>query len=137
MRPLDLVMPYRLMMGTSFEPDKKTPNLYAFWKEKITAHLDKELGKKDVLINLASQEYFKVIDTKVLDRRIIECEFKEKKGNAFVTVNTYSKLARGKMARFIIDNQIKKPEDIQSFDYEKYTYNSKLSASDKFVFTRS
>jgi cytoplasmic iron level regulating protein YaaA (DUF328/UPF0246 family) len=137
MRPLDLVMPYRLMMGTPFEFDKKTPNLYSFWKQKITAELDKELGKNDVLINLASHEYFKVIDSKVLNRRIMECEFKEKKGNAFVTVNTYSKLARGKMARFIIDNQIKKPDDIQSFDYENYSYNSSLSGPDRFVFTRS
>ena len=86
MRPLDLVMPYRLMMGTPFGFDKKAPNLYAFWKQKITEALDNELGKKDVLINLASQEYFKVIDTKLLGRRIIECEFKETKGKGFATV---------------------------------------------------
>jgi cytoplasmic iron level regulating protein YaaA (DUF328/UPF0246 family) len=136
MRPLDLVMPYRLMMGTPFEFDKKAPNLYVFWKQKITEAMDKELGKKDVLINLASQEYFKVIDTKLLGRRIIDCEFKETKGKGFATVNTYSKLARGKMARFIIDNQIKKADDIQSFDSDGYCLNENLSGPDHFVFTR-
>ena len=136
MRPLDLVLPYRLMMGTPFEFDKKAPNLYAFWKQKITEAMDKELGKKDVLINLASQEYFKVIDTKLLGRRIIDCEFKETKGKGFATVNTYSKLARGKMARFIIDNQIKKADDIRSFDSDGYCLNENLSGADHFVFTR-
>jgi cytoplasmic iron level regulating protein YaaA (DUF328/UPF0246 family) len=136
MRPLDLVMPYRLMMGTPFEFDKKTPNLYAFWKQKITLALDKELGKNDVLINLASQEYFKAIDTKTLGRRIIDCEFKETKGKAFVTVNTYSKLARGKMARFIIDNQLKSADDIRRFNSDHYSFNSNLSGPDHFVFTR-
>ncbi len=136
MRPLDLVMPYRLMMGTPFGFDNKAPNLYAFWKQKITEALDKELGQKDVLINLASQEYFKVIDTKLLGRRIIDCEFKETKGKGFTTVNTYSKLARGKMARFIIDNQIKKADDIQSFDSDGYCLNENLSGPDHFVFTR-
>lgn len=136
MRPLDLVMPYRLMMGTPFEFDKKTPNLYAFWKQKITEALNKELGNNDVIINLASQEYFKVIDTKLLGRRVVDCEFKEMKGKAFATVNTYSKLARGKMVRFIIDNQIKKADDIQSFDSDGYCLNEKLSSPDHFVFTR-
>lgn len=136
MRPLDLVMPYRLMMGTPFVFDKKTANLYAFWKQKITNTLDLELGKKDTIINLASQEYFKSIDTKSLNRRIIECEFKEKKGNTHVTVNTYAKLARGKMARFIIDNQIRSADDIQAFDYGDYSFNAKLSKEDHFVFTR-
>lgn len=137
MRPLDLVLPYRLMMGTPFELDKKTQSLYAFWKPKLTARLDQDMGKKDVIINLASAEYIKAIDTKTLGRRVIECEFKEKKGNTFVTVNTYAKLARGKMARFIIDHHIKRAEDIQTFDYENYCYNLKLSTEDKFVFTRS
>jgi cytoplasmic iron level regulating protein YaaA (DUF328/UPF0246 family) len=136
MRPLDLVMPYRLMMGTPFEFDKKTPNLYTFWKSKITSELDNTLGKKDVLINLASQEYFKAIDIQTLNRRVLECEFKEKKGNAFVTVNTYAKQARGKMARFIIDHQIKKADDIRSFDYDNYALNENLSTADRFVFSR-
>jgi len=136
MKPLDLVMPYRLMMGTPFEFDKKTPTLYTFWRQKITEALDKEMGKKDVIINLASQEYFKVIDAKALGRRIIDCEFKENKGKGFATVNTYSKMARGKMARFIIDKQIKKADDILSFDSDGYCLNKNLSGPDHFVFTR-
>jgi cytoplasmic iron level regulating protein YaaA (DUF328/UPF0246 family) len=136
MRPLDLVMPYRLMMGTPFGFDKKAPNLYAFWKQKITEALDKELGQKDVLINLASQEYFKAVDIQTLGRRVIECEFKEKKGNAFVTVNTYSKLARGKMARFIIDNMLTNPSDIQAFDLDGYAFKRTISSENRFIFGR-
>jgi cytoplasmic iron level regulating protein YaaA (DUF328/UPF0246 family) len=136
LKPLDLVMPYRLMMGTSFEISNKTPNLYSFWKESVTAGLQKELNQKGVIINLASQEYFKSIDVKHLDRRIIHCDFKEKKGNAYVAVNTYSKLARGVMARYIIDNQLKKPEDICAFREENYAFNEKLSGENHFVFTR-
>ena len=136
LRPLDLIMPYRLMMGTPFAVDKKTPNLYAFWRNKITSNLQADLGKKASIINLASHEYFKSIDTTVLNNRIIECEFKEKRNNKFVTVNTYSKLARGKMARFIIDHQIKNADDIRAFDTDSYSYNESLSDADRFVFTR-
>lgn len=136
LKPLDLVMPYRLMMGTPFEVNKKTPNLYSYWRESITETLQQEMGKKDVIINLASQEYFKSIDIKLLNRRVIDCDFKEKKGNAFVSVNTYVKLARGKMARFILDNSIKKTEDLRSFDTDNYSFNEKLSGTDRYVFTR-
>jgi cytoplasmic iron level regulating protein YaaA (DUF328/UPF0246 family) len=136
LRPLDLVMPYRLMMGTPFVYDQKTPNLYAFWKEKITQNLQDSLNKNGVILNLASQEYFKCIDTASLQRRIIQCDFKEKKNNKFVTVNTYTKHARGLMARFIIDHQIKNPEDILAFDTDRYTFNKKLSDTNHFVFTR-
>jgi cytoplasmic iron level regulating protein YaaA (DUF328/UPF0246 family) len=136
LRPLDLVMPYRLMMGTKFKIDSKTPDLYAFWKLIITAVLDKELGKKDVIINLASQEYFKAIDTQVLGKRVIECEFKEKRGNAFVTINTYSKMARGKMARFIIDNMLTNHENIKSFNADRYSFNPTISSENRFIFVR-
>ena len=135
-RPLDLIMPYRLMMGTPFAADKKTPNLYAYWKNTITSNLQADLGKKACIINLASQEYFKSIDTTVLKNRIIECEFKEKRNNKFVTINTYSKLARGKMARFIIDHEIKNADDIRAFDTDAYSYNESLSSADRFVFSR-
>jgi cytoplasmic iron level regulating protein YaaA (DUF328/UPF0246 family) len=124
------------MMGTPFAVDKKTPNLYAYWKNTITSNLQADLGKKACIINLASQEYFKSIDTTVLKNRIIECEFKEKRNNKFVTVNTYSKLARGKMARFIIDHEIKNALDIRAFDTDAYSYNESLSSVDRFVFTR-
>jgi cytoplasmic iron level regulating protein YaaA (DUF328/UPF0246 family) len=136
LRPLDLIMPYRLMMGTPFAMDKKTPNLYAYWKSKITSNLQADLGKKASIINLSSQEYFKSIDTTELNNRIIECEFKEKRNSKYVTVNTYSKLARGKMARFIIDHQIKNADDIRAFDTDAYSYNESLSSTDRFVFTR-
>jgi hypothetical protein len=136
LRPLDWAMPYRLMMGTPFASDKKTPNLYAFWQEKITSSIDAELNKNGTLINLASHEYFKCIDLKKLNRRVIQCEFKENRGGKFVSVNTYAKHARGSMARFIIDNSIKKPDDIRAFDTDGYSLNSSLSTQDQFVFCR-
>ncbi len=136
LRPLDLVMPYRLMMGTKFKIDSKTPDLYAFWTNRITEHLNDTLGKNDCVLNLASAEYFKCVNTDILNKRIVQCEFKEKKGNQFKTVNTYTKLARGKMARFIIENELKHIEDIRAFDQDQYIFNSSLSSVDNFVFTR-
>lgn len=136
LRPLDLVMPYRLMMGARFKIDAKTPDLYAFWSNHVTQHLDQVMGKNDCVLNLSSAEYFKCINTDVLNRRIIHCEFKEKKGTQFKTINTYTKLARGKMARFIIEHQLKNAEDIRSFDEDRYIFNVALSSSDHYVFTR-
>lgn len=136
LRPLDLIMPYRLMMGTPFQPDKKTASLYAFWREKITNHLDQNLDKKGVLVDLASQEYFKAIDTVQLNRRVVSCEFRETKGDKHVVVNTYAKQARGMMARFIIENAITKPEDMRGFDLERYRFQSAPSDNDRFVFVR-
>jgi cytoplasmic iron level regulating protein YaaA (DUF328/UPF0246 family) len=136
MRPLDLVMPYRLMMGTRFKISTKTPDLYAFWSNHVTQHLVDSLGKNDCLLNLSSAEYFKCVNTDILNRRVIQCEFKEKKGAQYKTVNTYTKLARGKMARFIIEHQLKNVDDIRSFDQDRYIFNTALSTSDQYVFTR-
>lgn len=136
LRPLDLVMPYRLMMGTRFAVDKKTPDLYSFWTHHVTQHLSESLGKNDCVLNLSSAEYFKSVNTNVLNRRVIHCEFKEKKGTHYKTVNTYTKLARGKMARFIIDHQLKNVDDIRSFDQDRYLFNTALSTPDQYVFTR-
>lgn len=136
LRPLDLVMPYRLMMGTRFSVNAESHNLYAFWSEKITTYLDGYLSKKATLINLASDEYFKVIDSTRLNRRIIVCEFKQNKNNRFTTVNTYAKHARGSMARFIVENEVSKADDIRAFDTDGYAFNASLSDSTRFVFTR-
>jgi hypothetical protein len=136
LKPLDLIMPYRLMMGTGFAPDKKNNNLYSFWREKITASLERDLDKKGVLIDLASQEYFKAIDLAQLNRRIVTCEFRESKGGKHVVVNTYAKQARGMMARFIIENAITKPEDLRGFDLERYRFQPTSSDNNRLVFVR-
>jgi cytoplasmic iron level regulating protein YaaA (DUF328/UPF0246 family) len=136
LRPLDLVMPYRLMMGTPLAIGKTTKNLYAFWTEKITAHLNDSLDKKGVLIDLASAEYFKSIDLKTLNRKVVTCEFRQKKGNDYVMVNTYAKSARGKMARFIIDNAITKADDCRAFNYDSYSLLDARSDDQRLVFVR-
>lgn len=136
LRPLDLVMPYRLMMGTRLAVDKKNDSLYTYWKSAIYEHLHRDLDKKGVIIDLASNEYFKAVDAAALQRRVINCEFKEKKAGKIVTVNTYAKSARGKMARFIIDHKITKASDLKAFDYDSYAYAPDHSQEDTWVFTR-
>jgi uncharacterized protein len=136
MRPLDLMQPYRLMMGTPFAYSAKETNLYKFWGDKLALSLAAELKEKDVLINLASGEYFKAIPLKVLNRRVITCEFKELKDDKFVTIMTFAKQARGMMARYMIENRITKPEDLKLFNSEGYEYNDRLSKSDHWVFAR-
>jgi hypothetical protein len=133
--PLDLVQPYRLEMGTKFPVgDKK--NLYEFWRDNITDQLNDLLKKEKVLVNCASNEYFKSIDTKKLDAKIITPAFKEKKGDEYKMVGFFAKKARGMMSRYIIENQIKDPKDILGFDTDGYKYNKKLSSELEPVFTR-
>jgi len=137
LKPLDLIQPYRLEMGTNVSIAGKK-NLYDFWKAKITAKLNQqfsETGKK-VLVNLASNEYFGAIDTKKLKARIITPSFKEHKNGQFQMVSFFAKRARGLMSRFIIQNKISDPEEIKAFDLEGYFYNNGLSNGDNWVFTR-
>jgi cytoplasmic iron level regulating protein YaaA (DUF328/UPF0246 family) len=136
LRPLDLIQPYRLMMGTPFSPNKDIKNLYQYWGNRLTDHIKADLDPKGVVVNIASSEYFKAINKTVLDRRVVNCEFKEKKGTGYAIVSTYAKQARGKMARFIIENKITKPSDLQAFDTEGYCFNPKVSTDHDYVFTR-
>lgn len=136
LKPLDLVMPYRLMMGTPFSPDTKNKNLYSFWREKITAELNNEIDQKGVLVNLASEEYFKSIDSAALHCKVVHCEFKEKKGDKISIIGTYAKLARGMMARYIIENKITKVSDVKTFDSGGYVFQPGLSDGAKLVFLR-
>lgn len=136
LRPLDLVMPYRLMMGTAFSISSEQKNLYSFWGTKIAEALKSQISERGILLNLSSDEYFKSIDIKTLNRTVVQCEFREKKGDQFVMVNTYTKLARGKMARFLIENKIQKTHDLQAFDSDGYHFNVRLSGENKLVFTR-
>ena len=137
LKPLDLIQPYRLEMGTSL-PVARKKNLYEFWKAKITTKLDEEFSEAEnkVLINLASIEYFSAIDTRKLKARIITPSFKENKGGQYLMVSFFAKKARGLMSRFIIQNQLTDPEDIKAFDSEGYYFNNQLSKGDNWVFTR-
>ncbi len=137
LKPLDLMQPYRLEMGTKLKVQRSN-DLYAFWKKKITpkiAEAIKESGS-DVLVNLASNEYYKSIDTKKLGVEIVTPEFKDLKNGTYKMISFYAKRARGLMTRFIVENNIEKVEDLQAFDAEGYTFNPRLSKPGKPVFTR-
>lgn len=135
-KPLDLIQSYRLMMGTPFAYSKSINNLYKFWGTKLSEELNKEVGPKGVIVNLASQEYFKAAATPKLERPVIHCEFKEKKGSSYTIISTYAKLARGRMTRFIIDQKVTKAEDLKAFDYDNYLFNKSLSSDNHYVFSR-
>lgn len=135
LRPLDLMQPYRLEMGTKWEIDKKTPNLYSYWREKVTEVLN-NASEEGPVINLASNEYFKAIDPNELTRDVITCHFKDLKNGEYKPLMTYAKHARGKMARFIIRNQLSSVEELQAFEGMSYVYNPRLSNEKELVFTR-
>lgn len=137
LKPLDLMQSYRLEMGTKFSVTPTTKDLYAFWGNKITQELNKELAEDDgVLVNLASNEYFKAINTKQLKSRVITCSFKDEKDGAYKVIGVYAKFARGLMTRFIIQNKLTDPEQIKAFDIDGYIYNEGMSSENEFVFTR-
>lgn len=137
LRPLDLMMPYRLEMGTKLKTARGN-NLYEFWGDTITRAINKQLKaqKDDILVNLASNEYFKSVRPKQLEGRIITPQFKENKNGSYKMIGIYAKKARGLMSRFIILNRLKDPEEIKAFDYEGYAYNAAQSKGDQWVFTR-
>ncbi len=136
LRPLDLIYPYRLEMGTSIKVTPKKTNLYQFWGDKIAQFLNQEMNNEEVVINLASNEYFKAVDQKKLKHKIITPVFKELKNGEYKIVMTYAKNARGLMARYIIDQRITDPEQIKDFDRSNYRYDANLSTESEWVFTR-
>ncbi len=137
LRPLDLMMPYRLEMGTRLV-NGRGKNLYEFWGDIITDAVNKQLKAQndDILVNLASNEYFKSVKPKKVAGRIITPQFKEQKNGQYKMIGIYAKKARGLMSRYILLNRLKDPEEIKSFDYEVYRFNEALSAADNWVFTR-
>lgn len=137
LRPLDLMQPYRLEMGTRLETPKGK-NLYQFWGSEIADHLNalQAAGKTPVVVNLASDEYFKSVDRKVLQARVVTCVFEEKKGAAYKVVSFYAKRARGLMARYAIQKRVSKPEQLQQFDLEGYAFAADVSQPDRLVFRR-
>ncbi len=135
LKPLDLIQPYRLEMGTKM-PVGKNKNLYEFWKKKVTQALNDELEDDELFLNLASNEYFKAIDTKVLKVPVVNINFKEFKNGQYKTIAIFSKLARGLMTRYIIDTDAKTIEDVKGFNYDNYGFSEQLSSDNELVFTR-
>lgn len=134
LKPLDAIEAYRLEMGTKFGVEG-AHNLYEFWEEKITQQINKELGE-GTLVNLASDEYSKVINRKKLKATVVTCYFKDYKDEQLKTIIVYTKKARGMMARYIVEENITRIEDLKKFNAEKYAFDSNLSTETDFVFTR-
>ena len=137
LRPLDLMQPYRLEMGTAFA-NTRGKNLYEFWGDKITDLLNQTLKQtdSDVLINLASQEYFKSVNTKKLNARLITPIFKDEKNGKYKIISFYAKRARGLMVRYAAEHGITEPEMLKNFDYEGYSFNEAASNEAEWVFMR-
>jgi len=135
LKPMDLIQPYRLEMGTKF-PVGKDKNLYEFWRKKVTQSLNNELDDDELFLNLASNEYFKAIDTKTLKVPVITASFKDFKNGEYKMIMTFVKLARGYMTRYIIDTKAKTIDDIKGFNYEGYAYSNSMSSKTELVFIR-
>ncbi len=135
LKPLDLIQPYRLEMGTKISIGKNK-NLYEIWKKKIVKSLNDELKNDEIFVNLASNEYFKAIDTKSLKVPVITPVFKDFKNGEYKTIMTFAKLARGFMTRYIIDHNIITIEGLKGFNYEGYGFSEELSSEYKLVFVR-
>jgi uncharacterized protein len=137
LRPLDLMQPYRLEMGTRLATEQAR-NLYQFWDTRITKLLNQELkrSQSDTLVNLASTEYFKSVKTKLLKARIVTPVFKDFNNDEYQVIGFFAKKARGMMSRYIIDQQINDVEALKSFTTAGYGFNAKLSTENEWVFTR-
>lgn len=137
LRPLDMIAPYRLEMGTKLATDH-AKNLYEFWGDRIGETLAAELAKhrNKSLINLASNEYFKAVASDRLPGRLITPVFKDYSNGTYKILSFFAKKARGSMASYMVKNRISKPDDLKDFNEDGYTYNENLSSEDNWVFTR-
>ena len=136
LRPFDKILPYRLEMGTKLQ-NSRGKNLYEFWGNKITDLLNKDFeSENDIVINLASEEYYKSINNKNLNNKVITPVFKEYKNGSYKTIAIYAKKARGLMSRYIIDNEIDNSDGLKTFNKEGYSFDENLSNNLNYVFTR-
>jgi len=135
LKPLDSIKPYRLEMGTKLKVNKYK-NLYEFWGAKVTEAINDELKDDEVVVNLASNEYFKVIKPKILNASIITPVFKDYKNGQYKVISFFAKKARGLMTRFAVDQQIENVEKLKTFAVDGYAYDEKLSTITEWVFTR-
>nr|WP_317200649.1 peroxide stress protein YaaA [uncultured Psychrobacter sp.] len=136
-KPLDLIQPYRLEMGTKLK-NKRGDNLYEFWGEQITDTINKQMADSDdkVLINLASNEYFKAVKKKALDAQIITPRFEDEKNGHYKVISFYAKKARGLMVKYAADHKLTKAEQLKDFDLAGYYYVDELSDDNTWTFRR-
>ena len=137
LRPLDLMQPYRLEMGTKLT-NARGKDLYAFWGNRISEWLNEALAEQgdDILLNLASNEYFSAVKRPALKARVIDTEFRDQKNGQYKIISFYAKKARGMMSRFVISERIDKPEHLKQFDAQGYRFSKDLSTADKLIFLR-
>ncbi|AFK63424.1 hypothetical protein TKWG_17640 [Advenella kashmirensis WT001] len=137
LRPLDLMQPYRLEMGTRLQT-ARGKNLYEFWGSEIAQYLNERLADQTsrIVINLASEEYFKAVDGKTLDARVIQCVFQDYKNGVYKIISFNAKRARGLMARFAIETKAKTPAALKKFNEQGYAFAAEESTEDKLVFRR-
>lgn len=138
LRPMDLMQPYRLEMGTRLQ-NERGKNLYEYWGSRITDLINEDLqanGEEKSVVNLASKEYFSAVKHKALEGTLYQIDFKEHRDNKYKIIAFFAKKARGMMARYAIKNRISTAEELKSFDMDGYAFNEELSKSQHFVFTR-
>ncbi len=135
-RPMDLVQPYRLEMGTKIH--FKDGNLYDFWQRTITQQLNQQLAEQQnkLIVNLASNEYIKAVKKQEIQGHWLDIDFKEFKNDQYRTIGIFAKKARGLMVRYILDHNVDDIEALKAFDLENYRYHPKLSSQFKLTFTR-
>lgn len=138
LRPLDRMQAYRLEMGTAL-PNPKGDNLYQFWGAQIAQYLNSRQADSafPVVVNLASQEYFRAVDLKVLRGTVVDCVFEEHKGNGYKVVSFFAKRARGLMARYAIQHRVRSVEKLKAFEAEGYRFSADASNARRLVFRRS
>jgi uncharacterized protein len=139
LKPLDLIQPYRLEMGTSLKVTPKVTNLYKYWGDKIRLNLEAELADdpSPILVNTASSEYFKAAQLDKLEAKVITAVFKDKSKDGSYKINMqWAKLARGMMARFILENDVQTADELKAFDVSGYKFIIKESSDSEFIFLR-
>jgi cytoplasmic iron level regulating protein YaaA (DUF328/UPF0246 family) len=137
LRPLDLIQPYRLVMGTTF-PKGKPKTLYEFWGDRIADAINAEVAreKRPVVVNLASDEYFSAVNRDALCAQVVTPTFKQERDGKLKHLSFFAKRARGLMARYVVDRRIKNTDGLLDFDIEGYSYNADASTDDELVFSR-
>ena len=138
LRPMDRMQPYRLEMGTRLE-NPNGSNLYQYWGSRVAKYLNQRLkgSPEPVVVNLASQEYFRVVDTRVLKARVVECVFEEQRPDGdYKIISFMAKRARGLMARYAITQRLTRPGQLEAFDSEGYAFAERLSTPERLVFRR-
>lgn len=137
LRPLDRMQPYRLEMGTALAVGKAR-NLYQFWDSTIADHLNRQLAADTtpVVVNLASQEYFRSVNLGTLKARVIECVFEDWKGGGYKVISFFAKKARGLMARYAITKRVATPRKLEGFNLDGYAYDASVSRPERLVFRR-